>query len=621
MGYENVKLWFAKDESDKIVTIDEIQKDNKMNFNCPVCGSNVIPSAIGSKDVTKHFKHKNADSCNSESQIHFWFKNKFIVKGDKFTIAADKVMEYTCKEILVEQAYRVNETTYKPDLTIITECGKTIYFEMAFSNKKKVKDYLDHWLELGNIVVEADVKQLTLKDRLPTFKALFYKGKCLNTKRNDSYYNTIGKYKEGIFQKNVDNKLKDSVLKLDWFWNDIQGLKNNTVDKTQILLLIDSIDKEHFDIVKEILKRQDCSDVFQDYVHYKSEYLRKSINKYLTKQMFQLYNITVEEVIKWNRLQTKIISFEYTQGSTYSRYNFEIDALEQTEQNVLSLLGSKYNLAKDDFVARKRHLDAQNNTALISVVKDLRNKYRDFDSSYSVDLDRYHSDKSFIKLNFRYNFKDLHLNDEIIYSDNYQFIYDSLVREIEKLMTGVSHLRLEKKIVENLRYMESEFNCRTLREDTKYEFLGYSAYQKKTKYKVQVSFTSKFESSSLIKIDIKVSSDNFKIESLKKSFYIYEGYLILMDNHTDLDNESSWNIILNVNDDTEGMLNFFNNIILDLVYRVINKYQCLDCEKSLNMSKGEISFYLSKEFDMPKTCKCCRKKRKLNKSLKSEVKN
>jgi hypothetical protein len=50
---------------------------------------------------------------------------------------------------------------------------------MAFTNKKKVKDYLDIWLELKNIVVEVDIKQLMLKDSIPTFKALFYNGSVL----------------------------------------------------------------------------------------------------------------------------------------------------------------------------------------------------------------------------------------------------------------------------------------------------------------------------------------------------------------------------------------------------------------------------------------------------------
>jgi hypothetical protein len=184
MSYENVKLWFAKDEYERIVTIDEVNENNKNNtYLCPVCGSNLKPKAVKSKQITSHFAHVDASKCNSESQIHFWFKHRFLEKGDKFTVSADKVREYMVNDILVERPYEVENGIYKPDVTILTECGNTIYFEMAFTNKKQVKDYLDIWLELKNIVVEVDIKDLISKNKIPTLKALFYEGKCFNTKR------------------------------------------------------------------------------------------------------------------------------------------------------------------------------------------------------------------------------------------------------------------------------------------------------------------------------------------------------------------------------------------------------------------------------------------------------
>lgn len=282
MSYENVKLWFAKDEEGNIVTIDNINELNKKNvYNCPVCGSSLNPKAIESKRITPHFAHIDASKCNSESQIHFWLKHKFIEKGDEFTIVSDKERNYSVKDILVEQSYDVEDKKYKPDVTILTECGNTIYFEMAFTNKKKVKDYLDIWLELKNIVVEVDIKQLMINGKTPIFKALFYNGKCFNVKRNDMYYNTIGKYKEEKLKGRLENKVKERIRKLDWFWSDVLRYKKGEVNAEYLIEVVKHIEIEEKFIVYDIVKRIKCSDV-------KSvrEYLRDEIKKYNTTHRF-----------------------------------------------------------------------------------------------------------------------------------------------------------------------------------------------------------------------------------------------------------------------------------------------------------------------------------------------
>jgi competence CoiA-like predicted nuclease len=204
MEIDNVKLWFARDQNNEIITISDINENNKHNkYICPMCSSNLIPKAIKSKQITSHFVHIDASKCNSETMIHFWFKNKFLQCGDKFSIVSDKERQYICKEVLVEQSYIINGKTYKPDITVITECNKTIYFEMKYSNKKQAKDYIDIWLELKNIVIEIDIKKLINRDKIPTFTALFYNGKCFNIKKNDLYYNIIGRYKEEKCQEKL----------------------------------------------------------------------------------------------------------------------------------------------------------------------------------------------------------------------------------------------------------------------------------------------------------------------------------------------------------------------------------------------------------------------------------
>jgi hypothetical protein len=303
LAYENVKLWFAKNDNEQIITIDDINDGNKNNtYLCPVCGSNLKPKAVKSKQVTSHFAHVDASKCNSESQIHFWFKHKFIEKGDKFTVAADKVKEYVCKEILVEKPFETESGTYKPDVTILTECGNTLYFEMAFSNMKKIKDYLDMWLELRNIVVEVDIKQLMLKDEIPTFKTLFYDGKCFNVKKNDTYYNTIGKYKEEKLRNGGNIELRERICKLDWFWDDVVRFNKDELTVEHMINLINSIEVEDKEVILKLLKKSICSKLYSEY----REFLRKKEIHFFNKPIIGNDNLIKKAVRKLNNAYKKI---------------------------------------------------------------------------------------------------------------------------------------------------------------------------------------------------------------------------------------------------------------------------------------------------------------------------
>lgn len=262
MSYENVTIWFAKNTDGEIITINEINEDNKRNhFLCPVCGSDVIPRAIKSKHMTQHFAHLDKNKCNNETMIHWWYKNKFLEKGDKFTVIADTESSYVVKEILTEQEYKTGERTYIPDVTVMTECGKRIFFEMKYSNSKEVKDYIDIWLELKDIVVEIDIKQLIEQYNVRNFKALFYNGKCFNTKRNDTYYNTIGRYKEEKIANKIDKSIKERLQKLDWFWEDFLKYKKGIVDSAYLAEIIQHIDIEEKIIVYQIIQKVNCSDL------------------------------------------------------------------------------------------------------------------------------------------------------------------------------------------------------------------------------------------------------------------------------------------------------------------------------------------------------------------------
>ncbi|MEK4824615.1 hypothetical protein NSS71_08650 [Niallia sp. FSL W8-0951] len=271
MSYENVTIWFAKNEDGEIITINEINESNKRNhFLCPVCGSDVIPRAIKSKHMSQHFAHLDKDKCNNETMIHWWYKNRFLEKGDKFTVVSDKERDYVVSKVLVEQEYETSERTYNPDVTVLTECGNRIFFEMKYSNDKDVKDYIDIWLELRDIVVEIDIKQLMLKEKVPKFKALFYEGKCFNTKRNDSYYNTIGKHKEYLYKYENDEKIKSRIKQLDWFWDDVIRYKEGNKDAIEMAMIIDTFSTDDKDVIMSLLKKAICGNLYSEYKRIKS---------------------------------------------------------------------------------------------------------------------------------------------------------------------------------------------------------------------------------------------------------------------------------------------------------------------------------------------------------------
>jgi len=277
----DVQLFWANNENNDIVIIYDMDENDRSNkYTCPVCGSEVRPVAIGGKrkdgkvaQVSSHFSHFDASKCNNETAIHWWFKNKILINGDNFIVKTDVGNEYKCKEVLIEQSYNTSFGIYRPDITITTECGKTIYFEMNYTNKKKVEDYLDKWLELGNPVVEVDLKTLmnaSFSKNTYEFRALFYEGKCFNTKKSDVYYDTIGQFKEKLCKNNgIDDTVRERIKKLDWFWMETINYKRGETNIEQLTDYIDSTEQDERDLIMLILSKKRCVPIYEDYINYK----------------------------------------------------------------------------------------------------------------------------------------------------------------------------------------------------------------------------------------------------------------------------------------------------------------------------------------------------------------
>lgn len=291
----NVNLWFARDEQNEIVGIYNANKDNK--YHCPICNSDVIPKALDSKKVSPHFAHIDMSKCNSETMLHWWFKHKFIDIGDTFTISTDKEISYKCIDFETEVTFNLDSGLYNPDLVVYTECGETVVFEMANTNKKQVKDYIDMWIELDRVVVEVDIKSLVSNERdTENFKALYYKGKCFNfNKRDDGYYNIIGKMKEEMKSKNhYDIEL---AKRLDWLWSEIAEFKklNKTSEELETAFII---------VFEEI----NSSNLINTFKKHKDDEVKEVLDRVIHLYNKKVYEKSKETTIEIQDLKNKIMS-------------------------------------------------------------------------------------------------------------------------------------------------------------------------------------------------------------------------------------------------------------------------------------------------------------------------
>ena len=406
----DVQLFWANDENGDIAIIfDMVEEDRNKKYTCPVCGSDVKPVALEGKtkdgkvaQVSSHFSHFDASKCNSESAVHWWFKNKILLNGDNFIIKTDVENEYKCKEVLIEQFYRTEFGIYRPDITIITECDKTIYFEMNYTNKKKIEDYMDKWLELGNPVVEVDIKMLmeaSFNKSTYEFRALFYEGKCFNTKKNDLYYDTIGQLKERICKNNIiDNEIRERIRKLDWFWMETINYKRGETNIEQLVDYIDYSEQDEKDLIFIILSKKRCVSIYEDYINYKVELFEKLANNYIGrledgiyKEYFLISKIKVgrkNKNIIYNTIQLNnnyyknlCLDFEVIKYTKEQYYESSVENVD----NIIELI-PYHNKIKDIYLKIKsNYLDKLNNDVIYYIDKQYDDLYLSITQSNNIN--------------------------------------------------------------------------------------------------------------------------------------------------------------------------------------------------------------------------------------------
>ena len=249
------QLIVAYDGNDEFANLIHVKKANKdNNYVCPCCGGIVKPRALDSTKEQSHYYHVTG-KCTKESQLHFFCKNWLFEKNSKFYIDGNS---FEVDSVEIEKAFDTPFGKYKPDVTVHTTSGQTIYFEMFFTNRKTGDDYFCKWDYLGNAVVEVNIKEYMSKTEettIPEFKYLYHDGICYSKlyEKRDLYANTIAKIKHELTrQKVLDYKAR--IEQLDWFW---QMIRDNS-SKDDILDIVANMTYDDMVTCYSIIKRKQC---------------------------------------------------------------------------------------------------------------------------------------------------------------------------------------------------------------------------------------------------------------------------------------------------------------------------------------------------------------------------
>ncbi len=254
------QLIVAYDGNDEFANLIHVKKaDRDKDYYCPCCGGIVKPRALDSNKEQSHYYHKTG-KCTKENQLHFFCKNWLFEIGSKFYIE-DELFEVFSIEI--EKNYVTQFGDYRPDITVHTTNGKTVFFEMFFTNRKTGDDYFCKWNALGNDVVEVNIKEYMCKtdtDIIPSFTYLYHDGICYSKTyvKRDLYANTIARIKHELTRQKVLN-YKARIEQLDWFW---QQIRNNT--RESILDIVSKMEYEDMVSCYDIIKRKQCVSYLKD---------------------------------------------------------------------------------------------------------------------------------------------------------------------------------------------------------------------------------------------------------------------------------------------------------------------------------------------------------------------
>lgn len=577
----NVNLWFARDNHGEIATILNSNIEN--TYTCPICNSEVIPKALQSKQITPHFAHIDRNKCTGESFVHFWMKHGFIERGDTFTIISDDKHTFTCKDFKTEVTFNLESGVYRPDILVETECGNEIVFEMANTNKKQVKDYIDRWIELDKIIVEVDVPTLTGQNEVKEFKALYYKGKCFNfNKRDGGYYNTIGKLKEEMIRSNKYDIEK--VKKLDWFWDtviDYRTGKLNIIDLTTCIdeILSNDTESELRELSREFLISKKCSNIFTDYLKYKASKIKEEVMNGVVIPGYMRDFIEVTENAyfnKYNQSYSVAVKDNYNFfNETFYKYEVNsareklIKAIDSNIDNPEILLYRKIQINKDliQNAIEQAKIEINNDKVELSL---------------SESLSKFNLNRIIMKYKGCYIQQYIEITEDVAESSDLNYIVSFIINQFKKyeclLKDSNDYEYIEKILSLNFRVSDSYI----------------------VSNKITPNLFNIHSINSKARIDLLIYDGNVYLDK-KPNEYSYSNFekqLSRMDLHNP--------IIRKVECE-----NLTDKIKSYIEYKLHHFKMCKDCYMEFEICESEMDFFNKNGLQLPKRCKSCRNKRKL----------
>lgn len=274
------------------------------DYYCPCCGGVIRARAKESDLIQEHFYHLNGN-CDSESQIHFMYKNWLMKENSKFYVEDDL---YEVDHIDIEKSWDTSLGIYRPDITVYTTDNKRLFLELYFTSNKD-ENYIYKWQELDSDVVEVDIKKMMTLDKIdtPRFEYLYHDGQFYKKEyhKGNLYANTIGARKEEIRRQDYLN-YKAHWEKLDWFYKLLREIatieEDNGHSQDQMLESFKQLDLDDMYPCYENIKRTNCVKLYASDC---KSLINNTVIKELEKKIHTLfsgehYEIKKESPYIWN---------------------------------------------------------------------------------------------------------------------------------------------------------------------------------------------------------------------------------------------------------------------------------------------------------------------------------
>lgn len=252
-------------EDANYVHINDVKED--VTYYCPCCKSVVKPRAYKhgvDYQMQPHFYHESG-GCNEETYVHYICKNWLLDKGVIFLVNG---IEYEVNSIETEKILHTSFGDYRPDIIITTTNGKIFYFEIKSTNRK-TELYAPKWDELGNDVVEVDVRDFInqkVQSDIPIFNLIYSDGECFIKSYTKKDYDEIIAIRKKEWKRQDKLNYKIQWERLDWFWETLVSYKRNKNNIEDVLIAFENLDFSDKDFVMAVVKKMKCQELFDSFV-------------------------------------------------------------------------------------------------------------------------------------------------------------------------------------------------------------------------------------------------------------------------------------------------------------------------------------------------------------------